>query len=335
MAFVAEGSITVLIMVWYTLLQRLVPGDLLGRVISLDWMISIAGVPALVRDRRSAGGGVRRRRHPDRRGGRWARPSRSRSCSCPARATRSATARIEATRAPVHDPRRALDSAYMEYTHVGRLGLVVSRLCLGTMNFGPHASEDDSHRSWMPPSPTASTSSTPPTSTGATSASARPRRSSARWVAKGGGRRDKVVLATKVYGTMGDWPNEGRLSKLAIVQGSARSRCGACGTDRIDLYQMHHIDRNAWWDEIWEAMEQLKRSGKILYVGSSNFAGWHIARGNEIAARPPLAGPGHRAVALQPHRAHARARGDPRGAGVRHGPDPVQPARRAACSPAR
>ena len=55
------------------------------------------------------------------------------------------------------------------------------------------------------------------------------------------------------------------------------------GTDRIDLYQMHHIDRNAWWDEIWEAMDQLKRTGKILYVGSSNFAGWHIARANEIA----------------------------------------------------
>ena len=112
--------------------------------------------------------------------------------------------------------------------------------------------------------------------------SARPRRSSADWIAKGGGRRDKVVLATKVYGTMGDWPNEGRLSKLAIVRQCEES-LRRLGTDRIDLYQMHHIDRNAWWDEIWEAMEQLKRTGKILYVGSSNFAGWHIARGNEIA----------------------------------------------------
>ena len=104
-----------------------------------------------------------------------------------------------------------------------------------------------------------------------------------RWFDKGSGRRDKVVLATKVFGTMGDWPNEGRLSKLAIrkaCEGSLRR----LQTDHIDLYQMHHIDRGAWWDEIWESFEQLKREGKILYVGSSNFAGWHIARANEIAA---------------------------------------------------
>ena len=47
---------------------------------------------------------------------------------------------------------------------------------------------------------------------------------------------------------------------------------------------MQHIDRDAWWDEIWEAMDHLKQQGKILYVGSSNFAGWHIARANEIAS---------------------------------------------------
>jgi aryl-alcohol dehydrogenase-like predicted oxidoreductase len=54
-------------------------------------------------------------------------------------------------------------------------------------------------------------------------------------------------------------------------------------TDHIDLYQMHHIDRDAWWNEVWQAMELLVQQGKILYVGSSNFAGWHIARANEIA----------------------------------------------------
>ena len=82
-----------------------------------------------------------------------------------------------------------------------------------------------------------------------------------RWLAKGSGRRDKVVLATKVYGTMGDWPNESHLSKLAIVRQCEES-LRRLGTDRIDLYQMHHIDRDAWWDEIWEAMEQLKRTGQ-------------------------------------------------------------------------
>jgi aryl-alcohol dehydrogenase-like predicted oxidoreductase len=170
----------------------------------------------------------------------------------------------------------------MEYTHVGRLGLVVSRLCLGTMNFGPHTSEADSHS--ILDAAVANGINLVDTANvygrhlgvGATEEIL------GRWVAKGGGRRDKVVLATKVYGTMGDWPNEAHLSKLAIIHQCEES-LRRLRTDRIDLYQMHHIDREAWWDEIWEAMEQLKRTGKILYVGSSNFAGWHIARANEIA----------------------------------------------------
>jgi aryl-alcohol dehydrogenase-like predicted oxidoreductase len=105
-----------------------------------------------------------------------------------------------------------------------------------------------------------------------------------RWFAQGGERREKVVLATKLYGDMGDWPNEGRLSALNI-----RRACDASlrrlQTDYIDLYQMHHIDRRATWDEVWEAFEVLRTQGKILYVGSSNFAGWHIARAQEAAAR--------------------------------------------------
>ena len=105
-----------------------------------------------------------------------------------------------------------------------------------------------------------------------------------RWFAQGGGRREKTVLATKLYGDMGEWPNEGRLSALNI-----RRACDASlrrlQTDYIDLYQMHHIDRARGWDEIWEAMEVLRHQGKILYVGSSNFAGWHIAQAQEAAAR--------------------------------------------------
>jgi aryl-alcohol dehydrogenase-like predicted oxidoreductase len=103
-----------------------------------------------------------------------------------------------------------------------------------------------------------------------------------RWWKQGGGRREKVVIATKVYNLMGDWPNESRLSALHIrraCEGSLRR----LQTDYIDLYQMHHIDRNTPWDEIWQAMEQLVSEGKIIYVGSSNFAGWHITQANEIA----------------------------------------------------
>jgi len=109
------------------------------------------------------------------------------------------------------------------------------------------------------------------------------------WFSQGGGRREKTVLATKVYGKMGEWPNESRLSALNI-----RRACDASlkrlKTDYIDLYQMHHIDhqmhhidRNSPWEEIWQAMETLVQQGKVLYVGSSNFAGWHIAQANEAA----------------------------------------------------
>jgi len=98
-----------------------------------------------------------------------------------------------------------------------------------------------------------------------------------RWFAQGGGRREKVVLATKVYGGMGDGPNESKLSAYHIRRACEES-LRRMQTDHIDLYQMHHVDRETPWEEIWQAMEQLVREGKVLYVGSSNFAGWHIAQ---------------------------------------------------------
>jgi aryl-alcohol dehydrogenase-like predicted oxidoreductase len=103
-----------------------------------------------------------------------------------------------------------------------------------------------------------------------------------RWFAKGGGRRDKVVLATKAFGSMGDWPNENKLSALNIRR-ACEASLQRMQTDHIDLYQMHHVDRDTPWDEIWQAMDLLVQQGKVLYVGSSNFAGWHIAKANEAA----------------------------------------------------
>jgi aryl-alcohol dehydrogenase-like predicted oxidoreductase len=103
-----------------------------------------------------------------------------------------------------------------------------------------------------------------------------------RWFAKGGGRRDKVVLATKAFGSMGDWPNENKLSALNIRR-ACEASLRRMQTDHIDLYQMHHVDRDTPWDEIWQAMDLLVQQGKVLYVGSSNFAGWHIAKANETA----------------------------------------------------
>lgn len=172
----------------------------------------------------------------------------------------------------------------MQYTHLGRSGLKVSRLCLGTMNFGPQTEEADSraimdsaldsginffdtanvyggaeHRGWT-------------------------EEIIGRWFAQDAERRERTVLATKLYGTMTDRPNESRLSALNIRRALDAS-LKRLQTDYIDIYQFHHVDRDTPWDEIWQAMEVAVQQGKILYAGSSNFAGWHIAQAQEAAAR--------------------------------------------------
>jgi aryl-alcohol dehydrogenase-like predicted oxidoreductase len=110
-----------------------------------------------------------------------------------------------------------------------------------------------------------------------------------RWFAQGGGRRERTVIATKLYGQMGEWPNEGKLSALNIRRALDASLT-RLQTDYIDLYQFHHVDRDTPWDEIWQAIGVAIAQGKILYVGSSNFAGWHIAQAQAAAAEHNLVG---------------------------------------------
>ena len=170
----------------------------------------------------------------------------------------------------------------MDFTQLGRTGLKVSRLCLGTMNFGPRTTEADSFAIMDRALDLGINFFDTANVYGRKLGEGVTEQIVGRWFAQGGGRREKVVIATKVYGRMGDWPNQSRLSALNIrqaVEGSLRR----LQTDYIDLYQMHHIDRNTPWEEIWQAMETLVQQGKILYVGSSNFAGWHIAKASEIA----------------------------------------------------
>ena len=170
----------------------------------------------------------------------------------------------------------------MQYVHLGRSGLRVSRLCLGTMNFGPHTSEPDSFQIMDSALDLGINFFDSANVYGWKVGEGVTEQIVGRWLAQGGGRREKVVLATKVYGRMGDWPNQSRLSARHIkhaCEGSLRR----LNTDYIDLYQMHHIDRDCPWEEIWQAMEQLCREGKVLYIGSSNFAGWHIAQAQELA----------------------------------------------------
>ena len=172
----------------------------------------------------------------------------------------------------------------METTHLGRSGLRVSRLCLGTMNFGPQTSEQDAHAILDLALEQGINFMDTANVYGWRTGEGWTEQILGRWFAQGGGRREKTVLATKLYGGMGDWPNQTFLSALAI-----RQQCDASlrrlQTDHSDLYQMHHIDRSAPWEELWEAFDVLKQQGKILYVGSSNFPGWGIAQANERAAR--------------------------------------------------
>lgn len=172
----------------------------------------------------------------------------------------------------------------MEHTRLGRTGLQVSRLCLGTMNFGPLTTEPDSHRIMDAALDAGVDFFDTANVYGWKTGEGVTEQIVGRWFAQGGGRREQVVLATKVFGKMGPGPNDKGLSARHI-----RAACEASlrrlQTDHLDLYQMHHVDRDAPWDEIWQAMEQLVREGKVLYVGSSNFAGWHIAQAQEAASR--------------------------------------------------
>ena len=172
----------------------------------------------------------------------------------------------------------------MRYTNLGRSGLRVSRLCLGTMNFGPETDEATSFKIMDAAHDAGLNFFDSANVYGFGKGRGTTEEIVGRWFAQGGGRREKTVLATKVYGDMGEWPNEGRLSALNI-----RRACDASlarlQTDYIDLYQMHHVDRRTPWDEIWEAMDVLRYQGKILYVGSSNFAGWHIAKAQGVASK--------------------------------------------------
>lgn len=165
----------------------------------------------------------------------------------------------------------------MEYTNLGRTGLKVSRLCLGTMNFGPQTDEESSHEIMDQALEQGINFFDTANVYGWEVGEGITEQIIGRWLAKGGGRREKIVLASKVYGRMGDGPNQRRLSAKHIRQ-ACEDSLRRLQTDYLDLFQMHHVDRETPWEEIWQAMEQLVAQGKILYVCSSNFAGLHIAK---------------------------------------------------------
>ena len=168
----------------------------------------------------------------------------------------------------------------MDYRNLGRSGLRISPLCLGTMNFGPRTPEAESHQIMDRALEEGINFFDTANRYGGTETES----ILGRWFSQGGQRREKVILATKVYGAMSEWPNMSRLSARHI-RDACEDSLRRMQTDHIDLYQMHHVDRDTPWEEIWQAMDLLVAQGKVIYVGSSNFAGWHITAANEAARR--------------------------------------------------
>lgn len=197
----------------------------------------------------------------------------------------------------------------MQYTQLGRTGSTVSRLCLGTMNFGLETSEKESFAIMDQALESGINFFDTANVYGGAVGEGLTEKLIGRWLAQGGGRREQIVLATKVYGIMGSGPNERGLSAYHIRRACEES-LSRLQTDHIDLYFMHHIDRGepnlahrrkyklpqrdlfrpghrraeTPWEEIWQAMEVLVQQGKVIYIGSSNFAGWNIAQACDKAA---------------------------------------------------
>ncbi|MFL6113556.1 MAG: aldo/keto reductase, partial [Catenulispora sp.] len=170
----------------------------------------------------------------------------------------------------------------MEYTHLGRTGLTVSRLCVGTMNFAWQIGEADSHAILDRTLDAGLNFVDTANMYGRERGDGMSERFIGSWFDSG--RRDRIVLATKVYAPLTDWPNDGGLSARHIIA-ACEASLRRLRTDWIDLYQMHHVDRTTPWAEIWQAMEVLVSQGKVRYVGSSNFAGWHLVRAQAAADR--------------------------------------------------
>lgn len=172
----------------------------------------------------------------------------------------------------------------MIYTKLGRTGLNVSRLCLGTMNFGAVTPKVESLKIMNRALELGVNFFDTANVYGGKVGMGVTEKIIGEWLRKDSSRRDKIVLATKVYGNMGSWPNEKYLSAYHIKK-ACEDSLKRLNTDHIDLYQMHHVDRLTPWDEILQAMDQLVHEGKVIYIGSSNFAGWDIATACQESAK--------------------------------------------------
>jgi len=186
----------------------------------------------------------------------------------------------------------------MSVTHrpLGKHGVQVSNVCLGTMNFGWHTSEEDSFKIMDRALELGINFFDTADVYGWTVEHGFTEEIIGRWLAQGGGRRDAVVLATKVYNpttrkaNLPEVNSDGRSLSAYKIRKHCEGSLERLQTDHIDLYQMHHVDRDCPWGEIWQSFDVLTKQGKVVYVGSSNFAGWDIATACQEASRRGLTG---------------------------------------------
>lgn len=187
----------------------------------------------------------------------------------------------------------------MEYRNLGRTGLKVSQLCLGTMNYGWTASEENAYRvfdafvdaggnfidtadvysRWAEGNP----GGVAETIIG-------------KWLKKTSVPRDQIVIATKVRGRTGDGPNDEGLSRKHILD-AAEASLRRMQIDAIDLYQTHFFDASTPIDETLRALDDLARQGKVRYIGCSNYPAWRLMEALWTSDRLGLV----RYDSLQPH----------------------------------
>ncbi len=184
----------------------------------------------------------------------------------------------------------------VKHKRLGKHGVLVSNICLGTMNFGWHTSEADSFKIMDRALELGINFFDTADVYGWTVEHGYTEEIIGRWLAQGGGRRDAVVLATKVYNpvdrkaNLAEVNSDGRSLSAYKIRKHCEGSLKRLQTDWIDLYQMHHIDRNCPWDETWQSFDTLIKQGKVVYVGSSNFAGWDIATACQEASKRGMLG---------------------------------------------
>jgi aryl-alcohol dehydrogenase-like predicted oxidoreductase len=184
----------------------------------------------------------------------------------------------------------------VQHKRLGKHGVLVSNLCLGTMNFGWHTSEEDSFAIMDRALELGINFFDTADVYGWAVEHGLTEEIIGRWFAQGGGRRDAVVLATKVFNpvtrkaNLAEVNSDGRSLSAYKIRKHAEGSLKRLQTDWIDLYQMHHVDHACPWDEIWQGFDTLVKQGKVVYVGSSNFAGWDIATACQEADKRGMMG---------------------------------------------